>query len=80
MAVARNFYEEGMNILEPRVDKRGATNGITGMQFPSYEWLVAGSYELFGFHEMLPRLLNWLIYVAGLLAFYHLVRQVSGSA
>jgi hypothetical protein len=80
MAVARNFYEEGMNILAPRVDKRGDTNGVTGMQFPSYEWLVAGGYHVFGFHEALPRVLNWLIYMAGVVAFYHLVKQVTGSA
>jgi hypothetical protein len=80
MAVARNFYEEGMNILEPRVDSRYATTGITGMQFPSYEWLVAGSYHVFGFHEVLPRLANWLIYMAGVVAFYHLVRLISGKA
>lgn len=80
MAVARNFYEEGMNILTPRVDRRNDTNGITGTQFPSYEWLVAGSYHVFGFHEMLPRLLNWLISLAGISAFYYLGRQVSGSA
>ena len=47
-----------MNILQPRVDRRNATNGVTGMQFPSYEWLVAGGYQLFGFHEALPRLLT----------------------
>lgn len=67
MAVARNFYEEDMNILRPRVDRRADTDGITGMQFPSYEWLVVGSYQLLGFHENLPRLLNWLIYTAGIL-------------
>ncbi len=80
MAVARNFYDEGMNILKPRVDRRNATDGVTGMQFPSYEWLVAGSYHLFGFHESLPRIINWLIYMAGIVAFYQLVRLVSGSA
>jgi 4-amino-4-deoxy-L-arabinose transferase-like glycosyltransferase len=79
MAVARNFYDEGMNILQPRVDKRADTNGITGMQFPSYEWLVAGSYHVFGFHEALPRIITWLIYVAGVIAFYQLVNQISGS-
>jgi hypothetical protein len=79
MAVARNFYEENMNILQPRVDKRADTNGITGMQFPSYEWLVAGSYYVFGFHEALPRVINWFIYLAAIIAFYHLVKQVSGS-
>lgn len=80
MAVARNFSEEGMNILRPRVDRRGASDGITGMQFPAYEWLVAGSYQLFGFHEPLARIINWLLSLAGIGAFYHLARQVSGSA
>jgi len=80
MAVARNFYEESMNILRPRIDRRQATDGVTGMQFPSYEWLVAGSYQLFGFHEFLPRVVNWLISLAGIVAFYYLVRQVSGAA
>lgn len=79
MAVARNFYEEDMNILRPRVDRRNDTDGVTGMQFPSYEWLVAGSYKLFGFHEALPRLLSWLIYMAGVVAFYFLVRYITGT-
>lgn len=69
-----------MNILRPRIDRRNATDGVTGMQFPSYEWLVAGSYQVFGFHEFLPRVLNWLISLAGIVAFYYLVRQVSGAA
>lgn len=80
MAVARNFYEEDMSILRPRVDRRNATDGVTGMQFPSYEWLVGGSYHLFGFHEYLPRLINWVIYMLGVVAFYYLVKQVSGAA
>jgi hypothetical protein len=80
MAVARNFYEESMNILRPRIDRRNDTDGVTGMQFPSYEWVVAGSYQLFGFHEFLPRVINWLISLAGIVAFYYLVRQVSGAA
>ena len=79
MAVARNFYEEGVNILRPRVDRRLDTDGVTGMQFPAYEWLVAGSYHVFGLHEALPRLINWLIYLAGVVAFYYLVRQISGA-
>lgn len=69
-----------MNILRPRVDRRNTTDGVTGMQFPSYEWLVAGSYHAFGFHEALPRLLNWVIYMLGVVAFYHLAKQVSGAA
>ncbi|MBL7922863.1 MAG: hypothetical protein JNL88_01560, partial [Bacteroidia bacterium] len=35
LAVARNFYEEDPNILRPRVDRRGESTGVTGMQFPA---------------------------------------------
>jgi hypothetical protein len=80
MAVARNFYEEDMNILKPRVDRRNDTDGVTGMQFPSYEWVTALGYKAMGFHEAWPRVLNWLIYMAGVVAFYGLVKQVSGQA
>ena len=79
MAVARNFYEENMNILRPRVDQRNVTDGVTGMQFPSYEWATAVGYQVLGFHEAWPRVLNWLCYMAGVVAFYGLVRQVSGQ-
>lgn len=79
MAVARNLYEEDMNLLRPRVDRRGATDGVTGMQFPAYEWLVAAGYKVLGFHEAIPRVVNWLIFAAGLAAFYALTRLLSGS-
>lgn len=80
MAVARNFYEEDMNILKPRVDRRNATDGVTGMQFPSYEWATAVGYQAIGFQEWWPRVLNWLFYMAGVVAFYGLVKRVSGQA
>ncbi|GAA4362567.1 hypothetical protein GCM10023185_30620 [Hymenobacter saemangeumensis] len=80
MAVARNLYEEGMNPLKPRVDRRKDTDGVTGMQFPSYEWVVAGSYRVLGFNETWPRVISWLMMAAGLVAFYALVRRISGSA
>ncbi|MBG8554421.1 ArnT family glycosyltransferase [Hymenobacter guriensis] len=79
MAVARNFAEESMNILRPRVDRRGTTDGVTGMQFPAYEWTVAAAYQTLGFHESLPRLINWLIFAAGVVACFGLVRELSGS-
>ncbi|WP_165822194.1 ArnT family glycosyltransferase [Hymenobacter edaphi] len=79
MAVARNLYEEGMNPLRPRVDRRGASDGVTGMQFPAYEWAVAAGYQVLGFHESIPRVVNWLIFAAGLATFYALARRLSGS-
>ncbi|AHJ99553.1 ArnT family glycosyltransferase [Hymenobacter swuensis] len=79
MAVARNFAEEDMNILRPRVDRRNDSDGVTGMQFPSYEWVVALNYKVFGLHEAIPRMVNWLIFMAGVVAFHGLVKLLTGS-
>ena len=47
-AIARNFYEEGMNPLYPRVDWRGRTEGYVESEFPLFPWLVALFYKLSG--------------------------------
>ncbi|WP_167852096.1 ArnT family glycosyltransferase [Hymenobacter elongatus] len=80
MAVARNLYEEDMNPLRPRVDRRNDSDGVTGMQFPSYEWVVALGYKALGFHEAIPRVVTWLIFAAGVVAFYALVKLLTSSA
>lgn len=47
-AIARNFYGEGMDILYPKVDWRGRTEGYVESEFPLYPWLVALLYKLSG--------------------------------
>ena len=47
-AIARNFYEEGMNPLYPRVDWRGRTEGYVESEFSLFPWLVAFFYKLSG--------------------------------
>jgi hypothetical protein len=72
LAVARNFYEEDMNILKPRLDDRMDRDGVTGMQFPSYEYLVALGYELFGEHNWVYRSVSFPIYCLGSWVIYEL--------
>jgi len=55
LSVARNFYEEEMNILKPRLDSRGELTGITGMEFPVVNYLIAVSYKIFGLNDITPR-------------------------
>ncbi len=74
LAVARNFHREEMNILKPRVDRRLDTNGVTGMQFPSYEYLLAILYKIFGEHNSLHRLLSLLISSWGIIGMYFLTK------
>ena len=47
-AVARNFAVESMNIFYPRVDLRGDLSGITGMEFPLFNYIVAMIYKITG--------------------------------
>jgi hypothetical protein len=61
LAVARNYAQEDMNILYPRIDKRYHTNGITGPQFTSYDYTLAVGYKIFGFSQNLHRYFSLLI-------------------
>jgi len=78
LAMSRNFAEEGMNILEPRIDRRNETEGITGSHFPLYEWTLAVGFRIFGFSETLARIYSLLISTAAMLAIY-LLLSFAGS-
>lgn len=66
LSVARNFFREDMNILKPRVDNRGSTDGVTGMQFPLYEYGLACFYKIFNEHNWVNRMYALLISSIGI--------------
>lgn len=80
LAVARNFYEEDGNILKPRVDRRFDTNGVTGMQFPAYEWVLSKIYSLTGEEYYSHRLFSLLLISCGLYFIAGFFRLLTGSA
>lgn len=64
-SVARNFVTESMNIFYPRVDVRGNMTGISGMEFPLYNYVVALIYKIsgiiwIGFAKLFSVLCSWL--------------------
>jgi len=69
-AVAEAFYKETKNIFLPRIHQRQDKIGITGMEFPIYNYAVGLSYHIFGFHHYVPRLLTIFISLLGLLGIY----------
>ena len=72
LAVARNYAQEDMNILYPRIDKRYHTNGITGPQFTSYDYTLSVAYKVFGFSQNLHRYLSLIIGVLAIFGIYYL--------
>lgn len=79
LAVARNFYQEDMTLWKPRVDNRFNKSGVTGMNFPLYEWTVALGYKVFGLHHWVPRCVSLLVYLAGSLGIYLIIQLLSKS-
>ncbi|MEO5570946.1 MAG: glycosyltransferase family 39 protein [Bacteroidia bacterium] len=79
LAVARNFSEESMNILQPRVDRRNVTNGVTGMQFPAYEYVCACVYKITGEHFYVARIISLLLFSLSIWFIYELVIIIAAS-
>ena len=73
--VARNFLEIDNNILYPRIDIAGEKTGITGMEFPTLNYLIYLVSELFGYQHWYGRLINLLVSSIGLFYFYKLIRR-----
>lgn len=64
-SVALNFYQESMDIFHPRVHNKINGSGITGLEFPVVNFLVAVAYKIFGFHEFIYRLIVALFFFTG---------------
>ena len=56
-AIARNYVRHGMAFLNPEVDMAGPSVRA-GIEFPIYSYLLALLFKLFGFRDILGRLLS----------------------
>lgn len=79
-AIARNFVEEGPDLLHPRVDWRGATSGFVECEFPVYQWALAALYRVVGVREVAGRLLSIALSLATLALLYCLARAIADRA
>lgn len=73
--VARNFLETDANIFYPRVDMAGEKTGITGTEFPLFNYLIYLVSFVFGYAHWYGRLINLFISSMGIWYFYSLIRK-----
>lgn len=71
--VARNFLEDDSNIFFPRVDFAGDKTGITGMEFPLFNYIIYLVSEFFGYQHWYGRLINLIFSSVGVWFFYKTV-------
>jgi hypothetical protein len=78
-AIARNFYQGGMNFLYPEVDWGGPGPNYCEVEFPLYSYVTAAFYGAAGVHEWLGRLLALAAYGLQLFFVYKIGRRLFSS-
>ncbi len=71
-----NFFEEDMNIFNPRKNDRGDIEGFFRMEFPLMQWFVAGQYKIFGNHLIISRIFMFIIGLFSILGIYKLLHAL----
>lgn len=77
--VARNFAEVGLDLLHPRMDTAGQLTGITGMEFPLLNALIALCITLLGPAHWYGRAVVLIVCTFGILSFHRLVARRSDT-
>lgn len=73
--VARNFLEVNNNILYPRLDFDGEKPGVTGMEFPVFNYVIYLISLIFGYEHWYGRIINLLVTSFGVYFFYKLIKK-----
>ncbi|MEZ6037985.1 MAG: glycosyltransferase family 39 protein [Planctomycetota bacterium] len=78
-AIARNFVLDDFDLLRPRVDWRGNTDGAVECEFPLYQALIAAVMEFAGLVEWPGRVLSMLFTLLAGWMLYLLLERRSGA-
>lgn len=75
-SIARNFYENGHNILYPQINWGGTGSGYVESEFHIYPIIVSILYSAFGVNDIWGRLLTLIFSVLTVYGLYLLVRKI----
>jgi hypothetical protein len=71
LSITKNFYEEGMSFFSPKIHFQGGTGGKAVSEFPILNYTVAGLWKIFGEHEYIYRMLEYLIFVIAMCTLFN---------
>src|ERR1035437_6319038 len=73
-SIALNYYQTGMHFIQPQTHNLTSDDRTTGYVAPSEipvgYYFIAVLYKIFGFHDFIYRMVNTLIFLAGLFYLY----------
>lgn len=73
--IARNFYENGHNILYPQINWAPQTTGYVESEFHIYPFIVSILYSIFGVNDMWGRILSIIFSLLAVYGLYLLARK-----
>lgn len=81
-SIARNYYEHGYPLFEPRITGWGGLRepALWPNEFPLYPYAVSLLYRIFGEQLWLGRLVTLAFGLAGAVALFQMVRRYEGLA
>ena len=77
--LARNFYEVDPNILYPRIDMTEGESGITGAEFPLFNYIIYIFFKIFGLNHWMAGCINLVVSSLGIYFFFLIVRRIKGE-
>lgn len=81
-STSRSFYNQTLNIFEPRylqIDANKKAPGVTEMEFPLYQYIIGLIYRVVGVHEQIGRLIS-IAFALGVSAYlYVLTKRYFGA-
>ncbi len=77
---AYNYYKYDANFFHPRLNNLIGIDGRQGAEFPIIYYVASILYRLFGFHDGLLRIIDTLIFLAGLIYLLRLSDKLISSS
>ncbi len=76
----QNYYEDGLKFFSPRIHHMERGEGfVCPSEFPILYYLTASIWKIFGTHDGVLRLLNFLILIVGLFSFSRVTLQLTND-
>ncbi len=79
LSITKNYYEEGMHFFEPKIHYQGPVEGKAVSEFPILNYTVAFLWKMFGEHELIYRLLEYLLFLTAIFVLFNRMLKLSQS-
>jgi hypothetical protein len=79
LSITKNYYEEGMEFFTPRIHYQGVEDGRAVSECPILNYTVACLWKVFGEHEFIYRLVEYLLFLLAMFALFNTVLRFTFS-